>query len=81
MFEDTVIDIVSKRVFYEIPEKFKWALWQNIHYVSTDQIDDDNDEIERLRKICVHEDIAREIFQRLCPIAENAYYEVEEDED
>ena len=73
-----ITDTVKNKL-YLYPEKFIWTLWQNITYVDIPYIDNE-DEVEYLKEyINPYDDIAYEVFQRLCTIAENAYYKVCDD--
>lgn len=53
----------------DMPEKFQWAMWQNGLYIDN-IIDEDDVEIDNISH---QKDIAEEVFQRLCPIAEREY--------
>ena len=80
IFENTVEDIAYNKVCY-MPEKIRWTLWQNIYSIDTEFVDDEDDEVERLQEIDECHDIAREVFKRLCTVAENIYYEYENTEE
>lgn len=66
-YEQTVEDMAAKHLD-SIPEKFLWAMWQDGRYI--DNIVDDEDELDN---IPLHTDLAMEIFNRLCLIAEEEY--------
>lgn len=66
-YEQTVEDMAAKHLD-SIPEKFLWAMWQDGRYI--DNIVDDEDELDN---ISLHTDLAMEIFNRLCLIAEEEY--------
>lgn len=71
--KDVIIDYLK-----DIPEKFQWAMWQNGLYIDN-IIDEEDTDVDY---IPLQEDIAEEIFQRLCIIAEKEYDEnVVEDAD
>ena len=61
-----------------LPEKFKWAMWQNASEIDN-YVDEDEDDLDNVFR---EDDIAQEVFQRVCYIAEDAYddYVVEEDD-
>ena len=63
----TVEDMTVKYLD-RIPEKFLWAMWQDGRYIDN-IVDDEND----LDNIPLHTDLAMEIFNRLCLIAEEEY--------
>lgn len=68
VYVQTVKDITFDYL-KDIPEKFQWAMWQNSLYIDN-IIDEDDVDVD---SISHQEDIAEEVFQRLCPIAEREY--------
>lgn len=64
----TVKDI-TMAYLKDMPEKFQWAMWQNGLYIDN-IIDEDDVEVDNIPH---QEDIAEEVFQRICPIAEREY--------
>lgn len=66
-YVQTVEDMAAKHLDV-IPVKFLWAMWQDGCYI--DNIVDDEDELDN---IPLHIDLAMEIFNRLCLIAEEEY--------
>lgn len=85
VYWDSYIDTISaiiENYLKPLPEKFVWAMWQNIiHDYNVECIleDDDLDEVN----VDLYRDITDEILQLLYPIAENAYnaYEAELEDD
>ena len=67
VYVKTVEDMTVKYLD-RIPEKFLWAMWQDGRYIDN-IVDDEND----LDNIPLHTDLAMEILNRLCLIAEEEY--------
>ena len=67
VYVKTVEDMTVKYLD-RIPEKFLLAMWQDGRYIDN-IVDDEND----LDNILLHTDLAMEIFNRLCLIAEEEY--------
>lgn len=72
IYRDVYVQTVKDVTFdylKDIPEKFQWAMWQNGLYIDN-TIDEDDVDVDSIPH---QEDIAEEVFQRLCLIAEREY--------
>lgn len=76
------ISAIVKNYLDPLPEKFIWAMWQNIRNVYNIEYIDEDDDLDEIY-VDLYEDITEEVLQRLYPIAESAYddYEAELEDD
>lgn len=72
LYEELAKDIASNHL-QKAPANIVKAMWDNTKYI--DEWYDD------YRDVIYEDDVAEEVFQRVCMVAEDAYYEYEEDDE